>query len=62
MRRKNRALEETSYLYDTVIPISTGKEPLYSILRFLARHGFELVDQLYDSVKLDCPDHILLQV
>jgi bacillithiol synthase len=62
MRRNNRALEETSYLYNTVYPNKHLQERLYSILPFLARHGFELVDQLYDSVKLDCPDHILLQV
>ena len=62
MRRNDRALEETSYLYNTVYPNKHLQERLYSILPFLARHGFELVDQLYDSVKLDCPDHILLQV
>jgi hypothetical protein len=62
MRRRNRAIDETSYLYNTVYPNKHLQERLYSILPFLARHGFELIDQLYDSVKLDCPDHILLQV
>lgn len=62
MRRNERSLEETSYLYNTVYPNKHLQERLYGIVPYLARHGFDLIDQLYDSVKLDCPDHILLQV
>ena len=28
----------------------------------LAKHGLELVDQLYDSIELDCPDHRVMVV
>jgi bacillithiol synthase len=49
-------------LYHTVFPEKHLQERFYGILPFLARHGLELIDQLYDSVRLDCPDHILLQV
>ena len=62
MRRNQRAVDEASYLYNTVYPQKHLQERLYGILPFLARHGLELIDQLYDSVRLDCPDHILLQV
>jgi uncharacterized protein YllA (UPF0747 family) len=61
-RRNERSREEAAYLYNTVYPHKHLQERFYGILPFLARHGFELIDQLYDSVKLDCPDHILLQV
>jgi bacillithiol synthase len=62
LRRNDRAAAEANYLYHTVYPEKHLQERFYSILPFLARHGVELIDQLYDSVKLDCPDHILLQV
>lgn len=62
MRRHDRSMDEAQYLYHTVFPEKHLQERFYSILPFLARHGVELIDQLYDSVKLDCPDHILLQV
>jgi uncharacterized protein YllA (UPF0747 family) len=62
LRRSKRSLDEADYLYHTVYPEKHLQERFYSILPFLARHGVELIDHLYDSVKLDCPDHILLQV
>ncbi|HYP07604.1 MAG TPA: bacillithiol biosynthesis cysteine-adding enzyme BshC [Bryobacteraceae bacterium] len=62
LRRNERSRDEAHYLYHTVYPEKHLQERFYSILPFLARHGVELIDQLYDSVKLDCPDHILLQV
>jgi bacillithiol synthase len=62
LRRDQRSRDEAEYLYNTVYPHKHLQERFYAMLPFLARHGFELVDQLYDAVKLDCPDHILLQV
>jgi bacillithiol biosynthesis cysteine-adding enzyme BshC len=62
LRRNDRAADEASFLYHTVFPEKHLQERFYGILPFLARHGLELVDHLYDSVRLDCPDHILLQV
>ena len=62
LRRDQRSREEAAYLYNTVYPHKHLQERFYSILPFLARHGFELIDQLYEAVKLDCPDHILLKV
>ena len=62
MRRDARAGEEAACLYNAVYPHKHLQERFYSILPFLARHGLDLIAQLYDSVRLDCPDHILLQV
>jgi hypothetical protein len=36
------------------------QERFYSILPFLAQHGPDLIDRLYDGVRMDCPDHVLL--
>jgi bacillithiol biosynthesis cysteine-adding enzyme BshC len=62
LRRNERALEEAEFLYNTVYPHKHLQERFYSILPFLARHGFDLVGRLYDAVQLECPDHILLTV
>jgi len=32
------------------------------ILPFLARHGLGLIDDVYENVKLECPDHVILTV
>jgi bacillithiol synthase len=62
MRRNEKVLKDAEFLYNAVYPHKHLQERFYSILPFLARHGFELVDRLYEAVRLDCPDHILLQV
>jgi uncharacterized protein YllA (UPF0747 family) len=62
LRRNERAAEDAYYLYHTVFPEKHLQERFYSILPFLARHGVDLIDHIHDSVKLDCPDHILMQI
>ena len=62
LRRDERAGADASYLYNAVFPQKHLQERFYSILPFLARHGVDLVDRVYDNVRLECPDHILLPV
>jgi hypothetical protein len=38
------------------------QERLYSILPFLAKHGLDLVDRIYEAIELDCPDHRMMVV
>jgi hypothetical protein len=38
------------------------QERLYSILPFLAAHGPDLVETLYNAAQLDCPDHRILSI
>ena len=45
-----------------IYPEKHLQERLYSILPFLARHGFDLIGTLYDNIRLDCPDHRLLVI
>ena len=60
LRRDARAAGDASYLNGLLFPHRHLQERFYSILPFLAKHGFELVDQLLDSVQLSCPDHTVL--
>jgi bacillithiol biosynthesis cysteine-adding enzyme BshC len=60
MRRDERAASDAAYLHNLVFPNKHLQERFYTILPFLARHGLDLIDRLYENVHLDCPDHLLL--
>jgi len=62
MRRNVRAAADAEYLYAALMPHKHLQERFYSFLPFLAQTGPDLIDHVYDHVKLDCPDHILLTV
>jgi len=62
MRRDARAARDAASLDGLLYPERHLQERLYSILPFLAKHGFELVDQIYEAIQLDCPDHRMLVV
>jgi len=60
LRRTDRSADDASYLCHLVYPEKHLQERVYSILPFLARHGFALIEHIYDNVRLDCPDHQVL--
>src|SRR5581483_6298239 len=60
LRRDERARRDAASLYGLIYPERHLQERLYSILPFLAKHGLDLVQRLYETVQLDCPDHRLL--
>ncbi|HWB84768.1 MAG TPA: bacillithiol biosynthesis cysteine-adding enzyme BshC [Bryobacteraceae bacterium] len=60
LRRDARAAEDARSLCSLIYPERHLQERFYSILPLLAKHGLDLVDQVYESVQLDCPDHRLL--
>lgn len=60
LHRDARAAREAASLYGLIYPERHLQERLYSILPFMAKHGLDLVDRLYEAVQLDCPDHRLL--
>jgi bacillithiol biosynthesis cysteine-adding enzyme BshC len=57
LRRDIRASEDSRYLSSLMYPHRHPQERFYSMLPFLAQHGLELVDRLYEMVRVDCPDH-----
>jgi len=62
MRRHARAAHDAASLYGLIFPERTLQERTYSFLPFLAKHGLELIDQIYESIQLDCPDHRLMVI
>jgi hypothetical protein len=62
MRRDERASRDAASLYGLIYPERHLQERLYSILPFVAKHGLDLIDQLYDSIQLECADHRVLVV
>jgi len=62
LRRDARATADAASLYGLVYPERHLQERLYSILPLLAMHGWDLMDHLYESIELDCPDHRLMVV
>jgi len=57
LRRDQRAQADSNYLAGLLYPHRHLQERFYSILPFLAEHGLDLVDSLYETVRMDCPDH-----
>jgi len=62
LRRNARAVAEAQFLTNSLFPHRHLQERFYTILPFLAHHGMDLVDRLYDVVELDCPDHRVFTV
>jgi uncharacterized protein YllA (UPF0747 family) len=60
MARDGRASHDASYLLGLIYPRKHLQERLYSIIPFLAKHGFALINELADNINLNCPDHQLL--
>lgn len=59
LRRDERASADAIYLSNLIYPHKHLQERFYTILPFLARHGLDFIDRLYENVHLDCPDHML---
>jgi bacillithiol biosynthesis cysteine-adding enzyme BshC len=62
MSRDAQASADAAWLYNGLYPQKHLQERFYSIVPFLARHGLDLIDRLYEHVHTDCPDHVLLPV
>jgi bacillithiol biosynthesis cysteine-adding enzyme BshC len=59
MRRDEHATKDAHYLVNLIYPQRHLQERFYSILPFLAKHGFDLPQQLLSQIQLSCPDHML---
>jgi len=60
MRRDERASRDAASLSGLIYPERHLQERLYSFLPLLAEHGWDLIDQVYEAVQLDCSDHRLM--
>jgi bacillithiol synthase len=62
LKRNERAASDASYMTGLIFPEKHLQERFYSILPFVAKHGLDLMDTLYEHVNLECPDHKVLVV
>lgn len=62
LRRNSLADAAASHIAGLVFPERHLQERLYSILPFLATHGFDLIDTIYENTQQGCPDHLVLTV
>ncbi|HUA61267.1 MAG TPA: bacillithiol biosynthesis cysteine-adding enzyme BshC [Verrucomicrobiae bacterium] len=62
MRRDERAARDARSLFGLIYPERHLQERLHSFLPLLAKHGAELVDQVYQAIELGCADHRILVV
>ncbi len=59
LRRDERATRDAGYLIDFVYPHRRLQERFYSIVPFLAKHGLDLPQRLFDLTQTACPDHMV---
>ena len=63
LKRNARAVADGASVSGLIFPNKHLQERYYSILPFLARHGVtELMDSLYEHLRLECPDHQVMVV
>src|SRR5205085_6294180 len=57
LRRDARASADAACLGGLLYPHRHLQERIYSILPFMAQHGMDLPERIYEMALLDCPDH-----
>jgi bacillithiol synthase len=62
MQRDQRANGDAQYLGNLLFPERHLQERFYSILPFVAEHGLDLIDQLYNAAQVECADHRVLAI
>ncbi len=62
LRRDERAAVQADYLINMVYPHKHLQERFYSIVPFLAQHGWDFPKTLYEYVQLSCPHHMVRPV
>ncbi len=62
VRRDQRASDDAAFLMSLLYPEKHLQERLYSIVPYLAMHGPDLVEHIYENIDVGCPDHRLLIV
>jgi bacillithiol biosynthesis cysteine-adding enzyme BshC len=60
LRRDARAAADAGSLLALLYPHRHLQERFYSILPFLAKHGTQIIDPIYQAIHTDCPDHRVL--
>ena len=62
LRRDARAGQDAAHLSSLLYPHKHLQERLYSILPFVAKHGFDLIDRIEEHTCIDCVDHHVMAI
>jgi bacillithiol biosynthesis cysteine-adding enzyme BshC len=62
LRRDTRAVHDAAHLSHLLYPHKHLQERLYSILPFVAKHGFDLIDRIEEHTCIDCVDHHVMAI
>jgi bacillithiol biosynthesis cysteine-adding enzyme BshC len=62
LRRDQRAGNDARYLRNLLYPNGHLQERFYSILPFVAEHGLDLIDRLYQAAQVECADHRVMSI
>ncbi|HEY3744411.1 MAG TPA: bacillithiol biosynthesis cysteine-adding enzyme BshC [Bryobacteraceae bacterium] len=62
LKRDERATRDAAHLMHLLYPHKHLQERLYSILPFVAKHGFELIDRIEEHTCIDCVDHHVMAI
>ena len=62
LRRDERANHDAAHLSDLLYPHKHLQERLLSILPFVAKHGFDLIDRIEEHTCIDCVDHHVMAI
>ena len=57
LAKDEQAQRDAASLHGLVFPENHLQERLYSFIPLLAKFGPDLVDRIYDQVRVECPDH-----
>ncbi len=62
LRRDERSAREANYLINLTYPHRRLQERFYSIVPFLAKHGLDLLQRLFEMTQITCQDHMVREV
>ena len=62
LQRDEQAQRHAEFLHHSLYPHRHMQERFYSILPFLAQHGMDLIERIYEHVEVSCPDHQVLPI
>ena len=62
LERDERAGQDAAHLSNLLYPHKHLQERLHSILPFVAKHGFDLIDRIEEHTCIDCVDHHVMAI
>ena len=62
LRRDSRAESNAAYLSQLILPNEVPQERLFAAPSFLARYGLPFIENVYQAIQPDCPDHQVISL